>query len=62
MRRGVEPMKCPHCGGDISAVLASVGGKARAKQLTKARRREIAKQGATVRWEKDRARKAKLEA
>lgn len=43
-------MKCPHCGGDISAVMASVGGKARAKQLTKAKRGEIARNAAAARW------------
>jgi hypothetical protein len=43
-------MKCPHCGGDISGVLASVGGQARAKKLSKAKRGEIARKAAAARW------------
>lgn len=43
-------MKCPHCGGDISGVLPSLGGKARARKLTKAQRSDIARQAAQSRW------------
>jgi len=31
-------MKCPACGADVSSVLASAGGKALAKSLTKRQR------------------------
>jgi hypothetical protein len=43
-------VKCPHCGGDIGPVLASAGGKARAKKLSKAKRAEIARKAAAARW------------
>jgi copper chaperone CopZ len=43
-------MKCPHCGGDISGVLPSIGGQARAKALTKAKRAAIARKAAAARW------------
>lgn len=45
-------MKCPHCGKDISAEFAAIGGRARAAKLTDARRSEIARKAAAARWKR----------
>jgi hypothetical protein len=42
-----------------AAELGSKGGKARAKTLSKARRKEISKLGSAARWSKQKPRKAK---
>lgn len=43
-------MKCPHCGGDITGLFQSLGGKARAESLSGKKRKDIARKAAQARW------------
>ena len=59
---GEEAGEVKDDGKDPAAkALGAKGGKARARNLTSQRRKEIATKAATTRWEKDRAAQGKKE-